>query len=193
MENIGHKIVELRKSKGYTQEELAEKAKVNLRTVQRIENGENKPSANTLKLICVALETLPEKLIDYGKKEDSKLLVLMHLSVITYLIIPIGNILIPLIFWISKKDKIVKMDEKGTRLLNFQITWTFLTSLIFGSMLLAATLELTNPESAFVSYLLLILFVVLNAVNVAMALIIAFRIKAKSSFTAYPNIIRLIK
>jgi transcriptional regulator with XRE-family HTH domain len=193
MENIGHKIVELRKSKGYTQEELAEKAKVNLRTVQRIENGENKPSANTLKLICEALETLPEKLIDYGKKEDSKLLVLMHLSVITYLIIPIGNILIPLIFWISKKDKIVKLDEKGTRLLNFQITWTFLTSLIFGSMLLAATLELTNPESAFVSYLLLILFVVLNVVNVAMALIIAFRIKAKSSFTAYPNIIRLIK
>ncbi len=52
MENIGKKIVELRKSKGYTQEELAEKAKVNLRTIQRIENDENKPSGNTLKLIC---------------------------------------------------------------------------------------------------------------------------------------------
>ena len=193
MENIGNKIVEIRKSKGYTQEELAEKAKVNLRTIQRIENGENKPSGNTLKLICEALETLPEKIIDYGKKEDSKLLVLMHLSVISYLIIPIGNILIPLIFWISKKDKVVKLDEKGTRLLNFQITWTFFTSLIFGSMLLTATLELTNPESAYVSYLLLILFVILNVLNITMAVIIAFRIKAKNSFTAYPNIIRLIK
>jgi uncharacterized Tic20 family protein len=43
----------------------------------------------------------------------------MHLSVITYLVIPIGNILIPLIFWISKKEKIVDLDDKGTRLLNF--------------------------------------------------------------------------
>ncbi|WP_425357624.1 DUF4870 domain-containing protein [Psychroflexus torquis] len=58
-------------------------------------------------------------MINYGKKEDSKLLVLMHLSVITYLVIPIGNILIPLIFWISKKEKIVDLDDKGTRLLNF--------------------------------------------------------------------------
>ncbi|MEH6621081.1 helix-turn-helix transcriptional regulator, partial [Maribacter arcticus] len=62
MENIGQKIVELRKSKGYTQEELAEKAKVNLRTIQRIENEENKPSGNTLKFICEALDTLPEKI-----------------------------------------------------------------------------------------------------------------------------------
>ena len=102
MDNIGQKIVELRKSKGYTQEELAEKAKVNLRTIQRIENEENKPSGNTLKFICEALNTLPEKIIDYGKKEDLKLLVLMHLSVITYLVIPIGNILIPLIFWVAE-------------------------------------------------------------------------------------------
>jgi transcriptional regulator with XRE-family HTH domain len=81
VETNGQKIVELRKSKGYAQEELAEKAKVNLRTIQRIENGENKPSGNTIKRICEALEILPEKNINYGKKEDSKLLVLMHLSV----------------------------------------------------------------------------------------------------------------
>ena len=169
MENIGQKIVELRKSKGYTQEELAEKAKVNLRTIQRIENEENKPSGNTLKFICEALDTLPEKIIDYGKKEDLKLLVLMHLSVITYLVIPIGNILIPLIFWVSKKDKIIKLDEKGTRL------------------------ELTNPENGYISYVLLFLFVILNIINVAMAVIIAYRIKRKSKYTSYPNLIQIIK
>jgi len=193
MENIGQKIVELRKLKGYTQEELAEEAKLNLRTIQRIENGENKPSGNTLKLICEALETLPEKIIDYGKKEDSRLLVLMHLSVITYLVIPIGNILIPLIFWISKKDKIIKLDEMGTRLLNFQIIWTILTTVTFGSMLLTATLKLTNPENAYISDILLSLFVVLNLINIGMALIIALRIKGKTKFTSYPNLIRLIK
>tara|TARA_R110002153_G_scaffold130527_1_gene279424 strand:+ start:225 stop:806 length:582 start_codon:yes stop_codon:yes gene_type:complete len=193
MENIGQKIVELRKSKGYTQEELAEKAKVNLRTIQRIENEENKPSGNTLKFICEALDTLPEKIIDYGKKEDLKLLVLMHLSVITYLVIPIGNILIPLIFWVSKKDKIINLDEKGTRLLNFQIIWTVLTTITLSTALLTATLELTNLENGYISYVLLFLFVILNIINVAMALIIAYRIKRKSKYTSYPNLIQIIK
>ena len=193
MENIGQKIVELRKSKGYTQEELAEKAKVNLRTIQRIENGENKPSGNTIKLICEALETLPEKIINYGKKEDSKLLVLMHLSVITYLVIPIGNILIPLIFWISKKDKILELDDKGTRLLNFQIVWTILTTITFSSALLTATLELSNPANGYISYSFLGLFIALNVINIGMAIIIALRIKGKNKFNSYPNLIRIIK
>ncbi|WP_339841389.1 helix-turn-helix domain-containing protein [uncultured Maribacter sp.] len=193
MENIGQKIVELRKSKGYTQEDLAEKAKVNLRTIQRIENDENKPSGNTLKLISEALDSLPEKIIDYGKKEDLKLLVLMHLSVVTYLVIPIGNILIPLIFWISKKDKIIKLDEKGTSLLNFQIIWTILTTITLSAALLTATLELTNPENGYISYVLLFLFVILNIINVAMAVIIAYRIKRKSKYASYPNLIRIIK
>lgn len=193
MENIGQRIVELRKSKGYTQEELAEKAKVNLRTIQRIENEENKPSGNTLKLICEALDTLPAKIIDYGKKEDLKLLVLMHLSVVTYVVIPIGNILIPLIFWVSKKDKIIKLDEKGTRLLNFQIIWTILTTITLSAALLTATLESTNPEKGYISYVLLFLFVILNIINVAMAVIIAYRIKRKSKYTSYPNLIRIIK
>lgn len=56
MNSIGTKIFELRKSKGLTQEELAELSKVNLRTIQRIENNENEPRGKTLDLICNALE-----------------------------------------------------------------------------------------------------------------------------------------
>ncbi len=37
MNSIGTKILEIRKSKGLTQEELVELSKVNLRTIQRIE------------------------------------------------------------------------------------------------------------------------------------------------------------
>lgn len=40
---IAKKISETRKIKGLTQEELAEKAKINLRTIQRIENSESEP------------------------------------------------------------------------------------------------------------------------------------------------------
>lgn len=43
MNAIGKKISDTRKSKGFTQEELAELSKVNLRTIQRIENNKNEP------------------------------------------------------------------------------------------------------------------------------------------------------
>ena len=56
MNSIGNKILEIRKSKGLTQEALAELSKVNLRTIQRIENNENEPRGTTLNLICDVLE-----------------------------------------------------------------------------------------------------------------------------------------
>ena len=51
MSIIGKIICEARKSKGQTQEELAELSKVNLRTIQRIENNESVPRGKTLYLI----------------------------------------------------------------------------------------------------------------------------------------------
>lgn len=56
MDLIGNKLSKIRKTKGFTQEELAERAKVNLRTIQRIENSENQPRGKTLDLICEVLE-----------------------------------------------------------------------------------------------------------------------------------------
>lgn len=63
MSLIGRKINETRKSKGLTQEELAELSKVNLRTIQRIENNESEPRGKTLMLICEALDINLEDLI----------------------------------------------------------------------------------------------------------------------------------
>ena len=56
MNFVAKKISETRKAKGLTQEELADKSKVNLRTIQRIENNESEPRGKTLSLICDALE-----------------------------------------------------------------------------------------------------------------------------------------
>jgi transcriptional regulator with XRE-family HTH domain len=56
METIGDKILEIRKRKGLTQEELSDLAKINLRTLQRIEKGETVPRGNTLKMLCSVLE-----------------------------------------------------------------------------------------------------------------------------------------
>jgi transcriptional regulator with XRE-family HTH domain/ketosteroid isomerase-like protein len=53
---LGKKIVELRKSKGLTQEELVEKCNLNVRTLQRIESGEVTPRSFTIKTIFTALD-----------------------------------------------------------------------------------------------------------------------------------------
>lgn len=53
---LGKKIVELRKAKGLTQEELVEKCNINVRTLQRIETGEATPRSYTIKIIFAALD-----------------------------------------------------------------------------------------------------------------------------------------
>lgn len=72
MNRIAKKISETRKIKGFTQEELAEKAKINLRTIQRIENSESEPRGKTLNLICNALEIDSKELIsiDISNREN---------------------------------------------------------------------------------------------------------------------------
>ncbi len=52
---LGKKILELRKQKGFTQEELVEKCNINVRTIQRIEAGDVTPRSFTVKTILEAL------------------------------------------------------------------------------------------------------------------------------------------
>jgi transcriptional regulator with XRE-family HTH domain len=52
---LGKKVLDLRKAKGITQEELVEKCNLSVRTLQRIESGEVTPRPITVKLIFEAL------------------------------------------------------------------------------------------------------------------------------------------
>ncbi|HEX2937266.1 MAG TPA: helix-turn-helix transcriptional regulator [Bacteroidales bacterium] len=54
--DLGKKVLELRLSKGLTQSELADKCKIGLRTIQRIESAEVKPRSYTIKLIFSCLD-----------------------------------------------------------------------------------------------------------------------------------------
>lgn len=53
--DFGTKLIEVRKAKGLTQEEVAEMCKITARTIQRIESGKVKPRAFTIKLISETL------------------------------------------------------------------------------------------------------------------------------------------
>ncbi|MFS4455647.1 helix-turn-helix domain-containing protein [Maribacter sp. 2304DJ31-5] len=69
MDLVGKRISESRKAKGLTQEELAELSQVNLRTIQRLENNENKARGKTLDLICKALQINTEELLNINSDE----------------------------------------------------------------------------------------------------------------------------
>jgi len=54
-QDFGVKLIEARKAKGLTQEEVAEKCQVSVRTIQRIETGTVMPRSFTIKVIAEAL------------------------------------------------------------------------------------------------------------------------------------------
>lgn len=127
MKNIGEKIKQIRQSKGLSQEELAEKANVNLRTVQRLENNINVPRGQTLVLLCNALGVELENIAEYGKKKDSGFLTVFYLSILSFLVMPFGNIIVPFMLWLMKKDKITGFYKKGKRVILIQTLWTIVS------------------------------------------------------------------
>jgi len=66
---FGERLKELRTSLNYSQKELSEQTGLTLRTIQRIENNEVKPSLYSLKVIGKALKI---DLSEFVKKFDSK-------------------------------------------------------------------------------------------------------------------------
>ena len=187
MNEIGKKIREIRKQKGLSQEELAESAKVNLRTIQRIENNESEPRGKTLNLICDVLDINAEDILDYGKQPDKSYLTIFHLSVIVFLAIPVGNIIVPLFLWMNKKDKIVGLKEIGTNLLNYQIVWTVLTFISITTFALFKIMHYGTYQ------ILFYIFIGLYALNIILPITFAIKTNKGKTENLYPNIIKLIK
>ena len=133
MDTIGNKILELRKQKGLTQAELSDMSQINLRTLQRIEKGNSQPRGNTLKNLCTALNISMEDILDYGKNSDPTFLRIFHLSVLSFIVIPFGNLILPWVIWVTKRDKIAGLNEQWIAILKFQIAWTWVFNFFFFS------------------------------------------------------------
>ena len=55
-------------------------------------------------------------------KTNRQLLVLTHLSQLLDLVTLIGGFLVPLVIWLTNKDKVYQMDEHGKSIINFRIS-----------------------------------------------------------------------
>lgn len=54
--------------------------------------------------------------------EDKQLLVITHLSQLVTLVTGFGSLLIPLIIWVTQKEKVYQMDAHGKNIINFQLS-----------------------------------------------------------------------
>lgn len=110
-------------------------------------------------------------------KDERTFGMLCHLLTFSGCIIPLGNILAPLVVWLIKKDEMPFVDDQGKESINFQLTMLF---------------------AAIISGILVIVFIgipmlVILGVYWVVAVIIA-TIKANEGVRyRYPYAIRLIK
>lgn len=113
-ENLASKIKALRKRRGFSQEQLAEESALSLRTVQRIEKGETVPHGDSLRKITQALNVNPDDILEWAPTEDKGYLTVLNLSGLGFIFHPLLGIIIPLVMWILKKDKIKCVDDTGS-------------------------------------------------------------------------------
>lgn len=115
-----------RKIKNLTQEELSKSSGISIRTIQRIEKGLSTGSSHTLKTLAKTLSIENSDILHDESnpklftKNNIDTLKLMNFSVLTMLIIPVGNIIFPAIIYFKNRDD-GKINIIGKKILNFQI------------------------------------------------------------------------
>jgi uncharacterized Tic20 family protein len=162
-----------------------------LRTLQRIEKGETEPQGNTIKQICNVLEVNIEEILDYGKKEDNNFLILFHLSVLCFLILPLGNLILPTILWLTKRDKILGLYEAGADLLNFQISWTILVYVSLMAAILVYYDWGSTGGRVYVPAIYIVFLLIL--LNIVYSIVLSVLISKRSPKKYFMPLIKFIK
>lgn len=96
-------------------------------------------------------------------REDRQTLVLTHLSQLLDLVTGFGGFIVPLIIWITNKDKIYNMDEHGKSILNFQMSM-FLYAIICVPLILLIGLGFLGLV---VIGIMCFIFPIINAIKVS--------------------------
>lgn len=155
-----------------TQEELAEKSGVSVRTIQRIEAGTT-PKGYTLKVLAESLGvpqsellTPTETVIETAGQApvNDTLLKLINLSSLPVCFLPPVNIALPLFIMFIKKE----FSPMAKQLVSVQILWTVLSFVIFMlSAFLKNWYSLGNKFSLVVMVLLVVSNMAIIFINAA--------------------------
>lgn len=145
-------LKEHRKSKQYSQQDLADASNISVRTIQRIEAGLSTCSPYVIKTLCKSLEIGIEELTieatstamveceeETNETNETKNLVpknnnpdivkWMNLSALSVILFPLLNLILPcIIYWRTRKS--ISDTSKPLKLLSFQLVWSILTLLL---------------------------------------------------------------
>jgi transcriptional regulator with XRE-family HTH domain len=185
-------VLEGRKRKGLTQEELAGLTGITVRTIQRIESGETTPRAYTLKAIAGALELplsalqpeagapVPGKTIPLhtaiDPDEDSHALQLMIFSCFSFLVVPLVHVLVPLYLFRRVKDQLPQPARAfGRSLLRGQLLWTVSLQLLLLATLVYNFWQAGRNRGLVLSYLAPVL--AMYALNTGLLALAFFRLR----------------
>ena len=157
------KLKTYRNQKNLTQEELASKSGISIRTIQRIEKGLASGSPHTLKALAKVLEidslelNVAEQSQHLLKEDDLKKLKLLNFSILSVFIIPFGNILLPTVVFLRYRSK-KSVNVVGRKIISFQIVTSvilFLLSVVI--FLLVGRGDGQVPMPVFICYAMIVL------------------------------------
>jgi transcriptional regulator with XRE-family HTH domain len=132
------KLKSIRELQNLTQEEVAERSGISVRTIQRIETGKD-PKGHTLRILAKTLAVTEKELltpaiaetkednINELPKVDYTKLKLINLSTILFILLPPLNIIVPLLLMFALKQKNVLVKQ----LISVQILWTIIAPIVF--------------------------------------------------------------
>nr|MBC7612859.1 helix-turn-helix transcriptional regulator [Pseudopedobacter sp.] len=132
------KLKHIREQQNLTQEELSEKSGVSVRTIQRIE-AEKDPKGYTLRVLAETLGVQQKELLIQPLENENKenneesipvnysKIKLINLSSLPFVVVPLLNILVPLLlmFILKLKNPITK------QIISLQMMWTIVAPIIF--------------------------------------------------------------
>ena len=145
---IAKKIIHYRKLKGMTQEGLSELTGLNVRTIQRIEAGEVDPRMYTLKSIADGLGVNLEELLPEPSQHELNQIAILHITPAGFFLFPVfGNVLLPFIFWMLKREEVNGINKHGKDILNGQLTYSIVFSLLMGVQTVIGLMPMFYPES----------------------------------------------
>ncbi|MGY5851462.1 helix-turn-helix domain-containing protein [Salegentibacter sp. F14] len=146
-----------REEMNITQEQLAEKAGVSVRTIQRIEAGAP-PKGYTLKSLSEVLRVPEKDLLEeqiISVDTNLTLVKLINISSLPFTVIPPLNIALPLIIMFAKKE----FNPLTKQLVSIQILWTIASVVIF---MLSAFVKNWFSFSNRLNLIVMILLVLIN-------------------------------
>ncbi|MGB8191036.1 MAG: helix-turn-helix domain-containing protein [Chitinophagaceae bacterium] len=185
---LHQKITSARKSKGLTQEELADLTNITVRTIQRIESGESIPRTYTIKAIAKALDLPFGSLINEGiadtapavaagqvslKEEDGRhFLQVFCLSAFSYIVVPYVHFLIPAYLLKKRKEENIGVIRFAKKFIRGQITWVIITHLLFLMVVVYDLLMAAYFNKKYAVYFLWPFFIMyfVNAISIVKSL-----------------------